>query len=481
MPDENRHAFDVVSPVDGRTVAHRHHTPPSRIDEALETAVRAQGDLRTLSLETRQDLCRRLILQLRAQEPELSDEITWQIGRPRDFAGAELNGVEERAGYMIDVAGQALATRHHSHGATLTAELHAEAAGVIFAIVPWNYPFLTAVNSLVPALVAGNAVILKPSPLAPLSGERLAAAAAAAGFPDGSVQAVHLANQDTLRVIRDRRVDHVVFTGSVEVGRLIGAEAGRSLTAVTLELGGNDAAYVRPDADIAATAAALAEGAFFNSGQSCCAVERIFVARAVVGDFVDAFVSAKADWPLGDPFEAGTRLGPMVSAEAAARLRGMIDGAEADGAIRLGPEPATALPTPAYVPAHALLLEGTGHAALKQELFGPLACVVPVASDDDAVARINDSDYGLTASIWTEDPGAAKRLGERLDVGTVYQNRCDYLDPCLAWSGRKNSGIGLSLSVLGYHQLTRPKSYHLRSTLRPPSAPVSQADAKAGS
>lgn len=460
--------FDVTSPVDGQVFAHRPYATPPEIETALGHAVRAQRCLADTALETRQELCRKLVSCLRAGEPDLSAEITWQMGRPLHFATGELDGVEERATYMIDVAAEALATRRAQRQGTLSAELHFEAAGVVLAIVPWNYPFLTAVNSVVPALVAGNAVILKPSPQAPLSGERLATAAQAAGFPDGSVQALHLKNGDTLRLVAEPRISHVVFTGSVAVGRLIGAEAGRSLTAVTLELGGNDAAYVRSDADIAATAEALAEGAFFNSGQSCCAIERIFVTRGAFADFMDAFLSAQAAWRLGDPFDQDTRLGPMVSAEAAARLRTLIEKAEASGATPLGPEPTDGFPTPAYVPARSLLLNGEDNRILDQELFGPLACIVPVDGDDDALSRINDSDYGLTASVWTEDGNAARHIGERLEVGTVYQNCCDYLDPFLAWSGRKNSGIGLSLSALGYQQLTRPKSYHLRTTLRRP-------------
>ena len=461
----NTPGFDVTSPVDGKVFAHRPYATPPEIETALTHAVRAQRNLAEAPLETRQELCRKLVSCLRAGEPNLSAEITWQMGRPLHFAMGELDGVEERATYMIDVAAEALATRHAQRQETLSAELRFEAAGVVLAIVPWNYPFLTTVNSVVPALVAGNAVILKPSPQAPLSGERLAAAAQAAGFPDGSVQALHLKNGDTLRLVAEPRISHVVFTGSVAVGRLIGAEAGRSLTAVTLELGGNDAAYVRADADIAATAEALAEGAFFNSGQSCCAIERIFVARAAFADFMDAFLSAQAAWRLGDPFDQDTRLGPMVSAEAAARLRALVEKAEASGATPLGPEPTDGFPTPAYVPARSLLLNGEDNRILDQELFGPLASIVPVDGDDDALSRINDSDYGLTASVWTEDGNAARHIGERLEVGTVYQNRCDYLDPFLAWSGRKNSGIGFSLSALGYQQLTRPKSYHLRTTL----------------
>ncbi|MEE8124128.1 MAG: aldehyde dehydrogenase family protein, partial [Alphaproteobacteria bacterium] len=339
--------------------------------------------------------------------------------------------------------------------------------GVVFTIAPWNYPYLTAVNSVMPAIMAGNAVILKHSAQTPLSAERLAEAFAAAGLPDGVFQYLHLDHLHTEKVIRSAQVDFVAFTGSVPGGHMVERAAAGRFIGVGLELGGKDPAYVRPDVALEHAVENLMHGAFFNSGQSCCAIERIYVHADVYQRFVEGFAELTRRYALGDPLDPETTLGPMVRTGAAEHVRGQIKDALAAGAEALidpAAFPAASEGTPYLAPQ---VLIGVDHAmaVMTEESFGPVVGIMKVSSDEEAIDLMNDSRYGLTASIWTTDEQAAIGVGEKVNTGTWFMNRCDYLDPALAWTGVKDSGRGCSLSVLGYERLTRPKSFHLRTAL----------------
>jgi acyl-CoA reductase-like NAD-dependent aldehyde dehydrogenase len=335
----------------------------------------------------------------------------------------------------------------------------------VFVVAPWNYPYLTAVNAIVPALLAGNAVILKHSAQTPLVAERFAEGFAAGGLPKDVFQYLHLSHDDTEGMIESPEVDFVAFTGSVEGGHAVQRAAAERFIGTGLELGGKDPAYVRPDADLAHAVENLVDGAFFNSGQSCCGIERIYVHRDVYDRFVEGFVELTKKYVLGDPLDAAVTLGPMVRASAAELVRRQIAEAVAAGAKALVDPALFAADKPGTPYLAPQVLVDVDHAmrVMTEESFGPVIGIMKVASDDEAIRLMNDSRYGLTAAIWTADEQAAIAIGDQVETGTWFMNRCDYLDPALAWTGVKDSGRGCTLSRLGFQYLTRPKSFHLRT------------------
>ena len=392
-----------------------------------------------------------------ARADELGSELAWQMGRPIAYAPNELRrGFQERAQYLCGIAEEALADLNISPGRFV----RREPLGVVLVVAPWNYPWLTSVNAVVPALLAGNSVILKMAQQTPLVAERYAEAFAAAGLPSGVFQFLHLSHDRTAKMIADPRVAFVAFTGSVEGGHAVQRAAAERFIATGLELGGKDPAYVRADADLSSTIENLVDGSYFNSGQSCCGVERIYVDKALFPGFVDGFVSLTKQYKLGNPLDPKTTLGPMVRAAAADQVRAQIGAAVKKGAkalLRLPDREGTP-----YLPPEVLVDVDHRMEVMTEETFGPVVGIMPVDGDAAAVSLMNDSRYGLTASIWTRDAEAALAIGGQLETGTCFMNRCDYLDPALAWTGVKDSGRGVTLSALGFAELTRPKSIHFR-------------------
>jgi acyl-CoA reductase-like NAD-dependent aldehyde dehydrogenase len=318
---------------------------------------------------------------------------------------------------------------------------------------------------VIPALIAGNAVILKHSAQTPLCAERYAQGLQDAGLPEGVFAFLHTSHDDVATMIRDPRIDFVAFTGSVQAGHAVQRAASERFIGTALELGGKDPAYVRADADLGWAAENLVDGAMFNSGQSCCGIERIYVHSSVYDEFVERAVALTNAYRLDNPLAPETTLGPMVRTSAAEFVRAQTAEAIGQGAVpHIDPRrfPGDRPGTPYVAPQ---ILTNVDHTmrVMTEETFGPVAGIIRVGSDDDAVRWMNDSRYGLTASIWTSDEEAAIRIGDRIETGTWFMNRCDYLDPALAWAGVKDSGRGCALSVLGYEQLTRPKSFHLRT------------------
>jgi acyl-CoA reductase-like NAD-dependent aldehyde dehydrogenase len=365
---------------------------------------------------------------------------------------------------MADIAPRALADLDAGSDATVRRFIRREPLGVVLVLAPWNYPYLCSVNTVVPALLSGNSVVLKVASQTPLVAERYAEAFKAAGLPDGVFQFLHLAHEDVANVIGDHRVAFVAFTGSVAAGQHVQQAVGGRFIATGLELGGKDPAYVRADADIDFTVPELVDASFFNAGQSCCGVERIYVHRSLFDTFVDRFVGLTRQYRLGDPLDSATTLGPMVRTAAADAVRGQVADAVGQGAHPLIDERdfAASQPGTPYLAPQVLVEVNHRMAIMTEETFGPAVGVMSVNSDEDAIALMNDSRYGLTASIWTRDADAALAIGDRIDTGTWFMNRSDYLDPRLAWTGVKDSGRGCTLSTLGFEALTRPKSFHLQ-------------------
>ena len=457
----------VISPVDGRVYAERALASAGEIATALERARRAQNQWRGVAVAERAAILSRGVDAFVARRDEIALELTWQMGRPVRSTPGEVGGFEERARYMIEAAREALADVRVGDKAGFTRFIRKVPLGVAFVIAPWNYPYLTAVNAAVPALMAGNAVILKHSGQTPLCAERMGEAFAAGGLPAGVFQHLHISHDAAARIIASGEIDFVSFTGSVAGGHSVQQAAAGRFLGVGLELGGKDPAYVRPDADLDHATFNLADGAFFNSGQSCCAIERIYVHRDVYDRFVDGLIEVARSYRLGDPTDPETTLGPLVRPAAAAFVRAQVQEAIAAGArAHIDPKAiAGDAPGTAYLAPQVLTGVDHGMRIMTEETFGPAVGAMAVGSDDEAVRLMNDSRYGLTAAIWTSDEDAAIRIGDRVETGTWFMNRCDYLDPALAWTGVKDSGRGCSLSRLQYEHLTRPKSFHLRMAL----------------
>jgi len=454
----------TISPVDGSVYVERPLADGAAIEAALARAAAAQAGWRATPIAERQAILTRAVDAFVARSAAIDEELSWQMGRPVSQSPGEVRGFEERARYMIEAAPRALADVAIEPKQGFTRFIKREPLGVVAVVAPWNFPYLTSVNSVVPALMAGNAVVLKHSHQTPLCAERYAEALAEAGLPEGVFQYLHMSHGDTERLIRDERIDYVAFTGSVPGGHAIGKALSDRFIGAGMELGGKDPAYVRADADLAFSVENLVDGAFFNSGQSCCGIERIYVHDSLYDSFVEGFVELTRKYRLGNPMEADTNLGPLVRASAADFVRGQVADAIKAGARSLvdPKEFAADKPGTPYMAPQVLVDVDHSMRVMTEESFGPAIGIMKVASDDEAVALMNDSEFGLTASVWTRDADAAIAVGDRVETGTWFMNRCDYLDPALAWTGVKNSGRGCTLSVVGYEHLTRPKSYHLR-------------------
>lgn len=451
--------IQVFSPADGSVVFERPAATAREVDRALEKAQEAQSRWSGLPLQERLDILTRFTDAMMAKTDEIAREISVMMGRPIRYTPGEMRGFEERARKMIELAPEALKSIEVGKGR----RIDRLPQGIVFVIAAWNYPYLIAVNSIVPALAAGNVVILKHSSQTIACAERFAQAFQEAGLPEGVFQVLHLTHQATEELVAGGACDLVSFTGSVDGGRALHKAAGGTFTPMGLELGGKDPAYVREDADLEFAAESLADGAFFNSGQSCCGIERIYVHSKRFDEFVDLLVEHTRKLKLGDPLDEATTLGPLVRPRAADFVRRQMKQAEEMGAqaiLKKGLGEGAFLPPEVYIDVHH------GMPLMTEETFGPVVGVMSVESDEEALLLMNDSRFGLTASIWTEDLHRADRLARQVNAGTIFANRCDYLDPSLAWTGVKDSGRGCTLSVVGYEQLTRPKSFHLRKVPR---------------
>jgi acyl-CoA reductase-like NAD-dependent aldehyde dehydrogenase len=452
-----------ISPADGSVYLERDLANASQIDAAVQAAKTGQAAWQEVPLAERQALVSAAVDRFVAQGDEIAKEISWQMGRPVSQCPGEVAGFEERARHMTAIAPEALGDIAVDPKAGFTRFIRRDPLGVVFVIAPWNYPYLTAVNTVVPALLAGNAVILKHSAQTPLCAERFAEAFA--GLPEGVFQHLHLSHQGALGLVGNEAIDFVAFTGSVPAGHAVSQAAAERFIGLGLELGGKDPAYVRPDADLDHAIENLADGAFFNSGQSCCAIERIYAHESVYEPFVEGMAAVARAYRLGNPLDPDTNLGPMVRSSAADLVRAQTAQALASGAKALVDPagfPANQDGTP-YLAPQVLVEVDHSMAVMTEESFGPVVGIMKVASDEEAITLMNDSPFGLTAAIWTGDEAAALAIGDRVNTGTWFMNRCDYLDPALAWTGVKDSGHGISLSSLGFSALTRVKSFHLRT------------------
>ncbi len=457
----------TLSPIDGSEVVRRSYATPAEIQAALTHAKLAQSTWQNTPLATRAALVASAVDALVSHKDAIAGELTRQMGRPIRYTPGEVGGFEARARHMIAIAGASLADVVPAEIDGYTRFIKRTPVGVVLVVAPWNYPLLTAVNAIVPALLAGNTVLLKHSAQTPLVAERFDEAFRTAGLPNGVFQHLHTTHDDTRRIIRAPEVNFVCFTGSVAGGVAVEEAAVGRFIGVGLELGGNDPAYVRADADLAHAVETLVDGAFFNSGQSCCGIQRIYVHQSVFKEFIERAVALTNQYVLGDPLDPKTTLGPVISTRAAAHIRTIVAEAVSKGARELIDASVFAMNKTgtAYMAPQILVDVDHSMKIMADECFGPVCGVMAVADDDEAIRLMNDSPFGLTAAVFTSDVEAALRIGDRIETGTWFMNRCDYLDPALAWTGVKNSGRGVTLSSMGFEHLTRAKSYHLKTRM----------------
>ncbi|MEL6206908.1 MAG: aldehyde dehydrogenase family protein [Pseudomonadota bacterium] len=449
-----------ISPIDGSVFAERPASPLDAARAACARARAAQPDWAARPLQERIDLVLAGVAALGAMNDDVVPELAHMMGRPVRYGG-EFGGVNERASHMATIAESALADISVADDATFRRYIKRVPHGVVLVVAPWNYPYMTAINTVAPALVAGNSVVLKHATQTLLVGERMATAFHSAGVPEDVFLNLFLGHDTTAALIADRAFDFVNFTGSLAGGQAMERAAAGTFTGVATELGGKDPGYVMEDADVEAAAETLIDAAMYNSGQCCCGIERIYVHESLYDAFVEKAVAIVAGYKLGNPLLPETTLGPMAHARFAAEVRAQTAEAIADGA--------TPLITPfaeddggAYLSPQILTNVTHKMRVMRDESFGPVVGVMPVRSDDEAVALMNESQFGLTASLWTSDPERAATVGDRIETGTVFLNRADYLDPALCWTGCKQTGRGGGLSAIGYHNRTRPKSFHLK-------------------
>jgi acyl-CoA reductase-like NAD-dependent aldehyde dehydrogenase len=452
----------IISPVDGSVYAERPIAKDAAVDAALSAARAALPKWRATPVAERGRYMLAFLDALLAMNDDITTELAWQMGRPVRYGG-EKGGAEERTRAVVALAEEALQPYYPPEKPGFRRYIAREPLGIVMVIAPWNYPYLTSINTIVPALLAGNAVILKHAAQTLLVGERFAEAFRQAGLPQGLFHNLVLSHEQTEKLIGSGRIDHINFTGSVAGGRAIERAASGTFASLGLELGGKDPAYVRSDAKLDHAIENLVDGTFYNSGQCCCGIERIYVDASVYDDFVAGFADLTRKYVVGNPLEQGTTLGPMARASFADTVRAQVAEANRKGAASLinmkveGDRSGSP-----YLAPEVLVNVNHQMEVMREESFGPVVGIMKVHDDDEAVTLMNDSPYGLTASIWTRDMDRAAEIGSQIETGTVFMNRCDYLDPYLTWTGVKETGRGTALSKLGFETLTQPKSFHLR-------------------
>lgn len=455
-----------ISPIDGSVYAERPAMSLEAASEAVARARKAQKAWARRPLEERVQLVLKGVARLNEMADEVVPELAHMMGRPVRYGG-EFKGFNERSNYVASIAADSLAPLVVEDSATFERRIEREPHGVVLVIAPWNYPYMTAINTVAPALMAGNTVVIKHATQTLLVGERMVRAFVEAGVPDDVFVNLFLDHATTSALIATGKFNFINFTGSVEGGRSIERAAAGTFAGIGLELGGKDPGYVMEDADLDAAVDTLMDAATYNSGQCCCGIERIYVNENLYDAFVEKSVAWVSNYKLGNPLDPETTLGPMAHRRFAAHVREQIAAAVAKGAKTLvDPKRFPQDDGHAYLMPQILVNVDHSMSFMKDETFGPAVGIMKVKNDEEALSLMNDSPYGLTASLWTQDPERAARIGHDIETGTVFMNRADYLDPALCWTGCKETGKGGSLSVLGFQNLTRPKSYHLKKVTK---------------
>ncbi|KXX72879.1 putative betaine aldehyde dehydrogenase [Madurella mycetomatis] len=456
----------TISPTTDEPIFTRNGISAEELKELPDIAVQAFGSWRGTPLHQRQEIIKKALKVLEKKQDELATELTVQMGRPIAYTAKEVTTAIKRADYLLKISDDVLNDTPGEAEAGFKRFIRKVPVGPVLIIFAWNYPYLILINALIPALLCGNSVILKPSPQTPTVVEQVAKAFTEAGLPNGVIQYFHSGSPTIIEsIVRDPKIALVCFTGSVAGGLAVQGAASSRIVNVGLELGGKDPAYVRGDVDIAWAAEEIVDGAIFNSGQSCCSIERVYVDETIYDEFVSALQNVLKGYKLGDPLDKATHLGPVISKRSKETIEAHIQDALAKGATNATPanQSFSSLPMKGNFVAPTLLTN-VDHSmtVMRDETFGPVIPVMKVKSDEEAVKLINDSEFGLTASIWTKDTEKGYELCDAVEAGTVFVNRCDFPSPDLAWTGWKNSGKGVTLSRYGFDQFVKLKSYHLK-------------------
>ena len=455
----------TITPIDNSIYVKREYSTSNEIEKALTLSKVSSKKWMQFPLSERKKIITNFVDSFLENRIEIEEELCKQMGRPINQCSGEMKGFEERARYMIENSDKALENIVSKKNNEFDNFITKNPLGTIFIIAPWNYPYNTSVNSVVPSLLSGNSVILKHSSQTPLCAEQLFKAANSSGLPEGVFQYLHLDHLSTSKIISDERIDHVLFTGSVSGGRQVKKAIGERFINAGLELGGKDPAYVRKDCNLLHAIENLTDGSFYNSGQSCCGIERIYVDKEIYKDFVEGIKNLTEKYILDDPLKEHTNLGPVVRLSAAQSIRSQIQEAVTNGAQDIVAKENFKISEEnnCYVSPSVLVNVNHSMKFMMEETFGPSVGIMKVDNENEAKKLMNDSPYGLTACIWTSDKEFAQTFGPKINTGTFFMNRCDYLDPGLAWTGVKDTGTGVTLSVLGFDHVTRAKSYHYRT------------------
>ncbi|OBT68643.1 hypothetical protein VE03_01683 [Pseudogymnoascus sp. 23342-1-I1] len=456
----------TISPTTNLPILTRPAATPASLTALVTTSTAAFKTWSKTPLSERQSIVRKALDILRSKKDEYAQELTAQMGRPIAYTGVEVTTAAKRGDYLLKISGEALQDTPGEEEVGFKRYIRKLPVGPVLILFAWNYPYLILINSLLPALLAGNTVILKPSPQTPTIVENLSSIFAAAGLPEGVLTYFHSGTPAVIdTIIRNPSIALIAFTGSVAGGLAVQKTAAERIVPVTLELGGKDAAYVRADVDVAWAAAEIVDGAVFNSGQSCCSIERVYVHASIHDAFVAEVQKVLAGYKLGDPSDPTTHVGPVISRRAQAAIEGQISDAVLAGARILTPSNASfeSPPPEGNFVAPTLLVDVTHEMAIMtEETFGPVIPVMRVADDAEAIKLMNDSVFGLTGSIWTKDVERGEELAGEVEAGTVFVNRCDFPSADLAWTGWKESGRGVTLSRFGFEGFVRLKSLHLK-------------------
>ncbi|MEK6628928.1 MAG: aldehyde dehydrogenase family protein [Bdellovibrionota bacterium] len=452
----------VKNPYSQESVGEYHFDNLESVKSKFNKVKEAQKIWRKIPLEKRITEVKNALDYFTKNKDAVARDISMQMGRPISQAGGEIGGLLERANYLCSIAAESLKTVTLPEKPGFYRAIEREPLGIIFIISAWNFPLLVTINSVVPALLAGNVVILKHSSQTPAIGEHFQKAFNNLAGVSGLLQQVIVDHETTGKIIEDLDIQHVVFTGSVNGGAQILKHTAKKFMQPQLELGGKDAAYVAEDADIAAAAATVVDGAMFNSGQSCCGIERAYVHKSVYQEFINQCVKVIADYKLGDPADPKTNLGPLVSEKAAHFVDDQVKNAVKLGAKVLTGGKISKIAAGFFFEPTLMTDVKQNMDIMQEENFAPVLPVLPVDSIEQAITFVNDSQYGLTSAIFTKDMDKAKVFAAQVNTGTVFMNRCDYLDPALPWTGVKNSGSGSALSHLGFLSVTRAKAIHFK-------------------
>ena len=467
----------TLSPIDNKECFKCTKTTPEYINKRLNKMLVTQKAWKQTQLTHRINILNKFLEEIRKQTDLISNRLTIEMGRPIRYCQSEIDGLISRAESMIQISTTILLENNFEIQTHLKKKIKHEPLGIVLIIPAWNYPYLISINTLIPALLSGNAVVFKNSSQTPTVGNIYESCLKKAGLHEDLFLNIYTDHYMAGQIVADSRINYVAFTGSVRGGRTIINQANDyKLTGinnqpslgfkpVTLELGGKDPAYVCEDADLEMCASEIADGCFFNSGQCCCAVERVYVHKNVYNKFIELVKKYAESLVLGNPLDFKTTLGPMTKHGSADIIRYKVKNAINQGAKQIVDQNIfhLSIMESNYLAPQILINVNHNMEIMTEETFGPVMPIMKVENDEEAIKLMNDSKYGLTASVWTRDLERGEQICNQIKTGTVFVNRCDYLDPELAWTGVKETGMGCSLSYLAYYHLTRPKSYYMRT------------------